>query len=591
MEIEAPVSDEARAPAVPAARARTAGVPSILYRYREWALVLALTSAGAFVRLWHLTTLPNGFHNDEGNVFLDAQQILHHGWIGVYSGRANGYPIAANYWIAPFIKLIDNPVLAVRLPIALLGIACIPLMYLVARNAAGWRVATCAAILLAFSLWHLHLSRVGFPVMGWPLAELASLVCLHYGMKQQRWPWFVAAGLLIGVQAWIYNSAFLFVLAAGIYLGIWYVARNTVPAYQSLISFARRRTWHVGPLRELLLLLILLGSTLFAAAPLIRYQQAHRTQYDGHFKAVYIFDRPEYTGADLGEKLHVTEQRVQMFYRALTNTISPDGADGLGTTPPVGRLTMYLALFGAGLALWRARKPAFGIGLLVVPLLVISTALTVDGQYRRSFGLIPFIALFAALPLGLVWEWADRQRLILRGALVAAVALPLVFISYHNLSYYFRDYTHTNTARFVFFPEIKEASAYLDAHGHPYVYMYSDRATLGHEARQVLAPNIAGGEERSLQFTPPPYALRYDLAPAKTVDYPLTRPPDGAVFLFMGQYVNEAHNVQERYPGGTMSEVDSAQYHVVDYRAYYLPANLLDSYARRDGIVFHIPPK
>jgi hypothetical protein len=40
-----------------------------------------------------------------------------------------------------------------------------------------------------------------------------------------------------------------------------------------------------------------------------------------------------------------------------------------------------------------------------------------------------------------------------------------------------------------------------------------------------------------------------------------------------------------------MSEVDSADFHVVDFRAYYLPANLLDSYARQEGVVFVVPPQ
>jgi hypothetical protein len=252
---------------------------------------------------------------------------------------------------------------------------------------------------------------------------------------------------------------------------------------------------------------------------------------------------------------------------------------------------MYLALAGGVIGLFRVGKPVYAIGLMAVPLMFVSAALTLDGQYRRMFGVLPFMAIFAGTALGSVWEWADRRTWPVRGLGVALVVVVLGQFSYHNISYYFRDYTHTNTARFVFFPEMKEASAYLDAHGHPYVYMYSDRANLSHEARQVLAPNIAGGEERSTQFSAPGDAGRFDLTQSKTPHYPLTRQPDGAVFLFMGQYVNDAHNVQERYPGGTMSEVDSAEFHVVDFRAYYLPANLLDSYARQGGIVFVVPPQ
>ncbi|MHB8375446.1 MAG: ArnT family glycosyltransferase [Dehalococcoidia bacterium] len=590
MELDAPAAEPAPRNRA-AARTTTAAfrtAAGVVYRYRELTLVAALTAAGAFVRLWRLTTLPYGFHNDEGNVTLDAQRILHEGWIGAYSGRALGYPIAVDYFVAPFIKVFGATVLGVRLPIAVLGIACVPLVYGVARIAAGWRVAICATIMLAFSLWHLHLSRVGFPVMGWAVTELGSLLCLQIGLKRQRWPWFVGAGLLIGVGTWVYNSAFLYAVAVAIYLVGWYVARNFAEVRAAVTGVVRPRRLPVGPVRELLMLLILLASTALAAAPIVRYAMTSRQQYESHFKSASIFNRPPHNADSLPEKVRVTEHNVKRLFWALTSTARPDGADGLGSAPPVGALTMYAAIVGAAIALVRFRSPVFGIGLLVVPLLLISTAVTIDGQYRRTFGLMPFIAIFAGLALGTVWERADRYGGVLRVAGVGVVVVILAAVSYHNLSYYFRDYNNTSLARFVFYPEMREASEYLDAHGHPYVYMYSDRASLGHESRRVLAPNIAGGEDRSTEFAPGPYTLRYDLAPEARPAFPATRQPDGVVFLFLGKYVNDAEKVAQRYPGGIMSETDTPRLHVVDFRAYYLPANLLEYYARQEGVTIPV---
>lgn len=585
MDVEVTAVEE-RTAAPRDAAATWASLSAAIVRYREVAIILAVTGGAAFVRLWHLTTMPWGFHNDEGNVILDARDILAHGWIGPYSLRALGYPIAVNYYIAPFVQYIGDTVLSVRLPIAILGIISVPLIYGVGRMAAGWRTGACAAVLLAFSLWHMHLSRVGFPVMGWSVSEIGALLCLQLGLRRQRWPWFVGAGLLIGVGVWIYNSAFLFAVAAASYLIAWYVIRNA-----GTVRAALHRPFHlpVGATRELLLLLILLASTVFAASPIIHYAVDHRATYQGHFNSAYIFNRPEHKNDSLPEKVRVTEHNVKRLFWALTTTARADGADGLGTTPPVGTLTMGIAIIGAMLALFRLRDPALGIGLLLVPLLMVSTAMTLDGQYRRVFGLLPVIALFGGLALGTVWQWADTRGVVLRVFGVGLVAVILVTVSYHNISYYFRDYGDTSNARFVFFPEMREASEYLDAHGHPYVYFYNDRASLGHESRRVLAPDIAGGEERSTEFGPKGYTLRYDLKPEETPSFAAKREPDGAVFLFMGKYVKDADEVAHRYPGGQMSEVDTERLHVVDYRAYYLPPDLLELYTAREHV--EIPVK
>ena len=590
MDIDAPAAEEAprAGGSTQAASAAARAAAGLIYRYRELALVVALTGAGAFVRLWRLTTLPYGFHSDEGDGVLDIQRILHEGWIGAYSWRELGYAIAVDYFAAPFVKVFGATVLGARLPVAVLGIAAVPLVYGVTRIAAGWRAAVCATVVLAFMLWHMHLSRVGFPMTGWPFTELGSLLCLQVGLKRQRWPWFVGAGLLIGVGTWVYNAAFLYAVAVAIYLVVWYVGRNFASVRAAVVGAVRPRRLPVAPVRELLMLLILLASTALAAAPIVRYAMSSRQDYQSHFKSAYIFNQPQYKDAGLVEKVRVTEHNAKRLFWSLTSTARPDGVDGLGSTPPVGALTMYAAVVGAAIALFRFRNPAFGIGLIVVSLLMVSTAMTLDGQYRRSFGMAPFVAIFAGLALGTAWERADRYGGVLRVAGVGVVVTVLAVISYHNLSYYFRDYNNTSLERFVFYPEMREASAYLDAHGHPYVYMYSVRASLGLESRQVLAPRIAGGEDRSTQFNPSTYTLRYDLAPEPRPAFPATRQPDGAVFLFLESYVNDAEKVARLYPGGVMSEVTTPRLHEVDFRAYYLPADLLAKYSLRDGVTIPV---
>jgi hypothetical protein len=593
------------------------GLPVLLRAYWELVVVASLTGIGAFIRLWRLTSIPWGFHNDEGNVVLDAQRILHEGWIGPYSLLALGYPIAVNYYIAPFIKVFGATVFGVRFPIAVLGIISIPLCYYTIRLAAGWRAALCGTIIYSFSIWHVHLSRVGFPVMGWQVTELGSLLCIQLGIRTRK-PWyFLIAGLLIGVGTWVYNSAFLYAVAVAIWIGVWFVLANYRRVWQSMVTFRRDRSWDARPVRDVVLLLILLASTLLAAWPLVSYARDEKNHYTNHFKSVYIFSDERRDaclaappgGRDVNctntlasgitAKARVVRHNVLNLYHWLTDRSHADGADGLGVKPPVGKIAMYLAIVGAAIALFRIGNAAMGIGLLCVPLIFLSTSVTVDGQFRRSFGLLPFIALFGGLALGLIWEWADRNIVAVRITIVAFLALLLGTYGYQNLRFYFHTYPDSPSARFVFYPEMREASEYLDSVGHPYVYWYNERATLGHESRRVLAPNIAGGEERTA-ITGSPTMLasaRLGLAPTPTASFPPVRQPDGAVFVFFGSFNPLLDEVAQRYPAveglppPVISEFYSDQYRSYDYRAYYLPHELLDYYAQKEGITYIVRPK
>lgn len=580
---------------------RVAAWTGVLWRYREAALVIAITGFAAVLRLWDLTVLPFGFHNDEGNVTLDAQRVLDEGWIGPYSPRALGYPIAFNYFVAPFLAVFGWGVLAVRLPAAITGIAAIPLMYLVARNAAGWRAGLCAAVLLSVSLWHLQLSRVGYPVIAWPTAELAVILCLQYGLRTRRSGWFVAAGLVTGLSIWIYPSATAFVGGVAIAVGAWLALR----------LWSDRRVLGVPFARDAVLLVIFGLSTFLGAWPMIEYTRENPVS--DRFDSVYVFgdrrrenclpvapeqrdDKCRYavaTGFD--ERFDVLREKARNLYWSLTSEARVDAVDGVGSVPPVGRLAMYLALAGVAVAVARYRRMdiAVAIGLAAVPLIAGFTIITLDGQYRRSFGLVPFIALFGGMALASAWERLDARGRWAGVAAGAGVAAVLVFAGASSVRWYFDEYPHQPATRFTFFPEMRLASEYIDSLGHPYVYFYSDRASIGHESRQVLAPDIAGGEDRSEQFTRDvPKLARYDLAPQSNPAYPVTRQPDGAVFLLMNAYAIEERkeyaldDIQARYPGGQIRMVTNPEWNSVEYIAYYLPRDLLESYASKESVEF-----
>lgn len=576
------------------------GLSRILHRvfvegWEVW-LVLALTSFAGFIRFWRLPVLPYGFHGDEANVTRDVQQILRDGWIGPWSDLSAGYPIAVNYYMAPFVEVLGTSVFSVRLPIAVLGTISAPLAYMVIRNVAGWRAGIAGALLFTVSLWGLHLSRMAIPVTGWPAAEFGALLCIQLGIKSRRWWWFIGGGLCVGISLWIYNSTFIFAFAVGLYLAGWFAVEAFRHRDRALV-------------RDFMLLAIFLLATLFAGKPIIDYIRQPNSNYGNRFSQVYIFSDKKHDACiqvpperrDLNCRFAVAEsftdratvvrKNLHQFYTRLVITGAPDTIDGLGARPPLGKIMAYLAMVGAVVAVVRYRtKESVIIGLIAIPLLALATAFTLDGQYRRALGMLPFIALFAGIALGTLWEWAERQRWWLYAPALALIFGTVGYGSYQSLNFYFGAFQQDSNTRFVFSPEVRAAWEYLDTRSHPYVYYWYQRATLNYETRVVLAPNIAGGEDRSLQFTTEDKTqpVRYDLKPSVRPAQPLTREPDGAVFLFIGAYLNDIDKIMEKYPGGQLTQKYNDHWKVYDFRAYYLPKALFDEYLRKEGVEF--PP-
>ena len=97
------------------------------------ALLIALTAVAGVLRLVKLGDIPYGVHSDEAQVGTDAHRILSDGWIGVYTHAALGQPTGHAYLTTPSIWLLGNTAFALRLPLALVALAAVPLLYLLVR--------------------------------------------------------------------------------------------------------------------------------------------------------------------------------------------------------------------------------------------------------------------------------------------------------------------------------------------------------------------------------------------------------------------------------------------------------------------------
>lgn len=501
-------------------------------------ILLGLTVLAAVPRLVLLTDIPPGFHGDEAWTGIDARRVLDEGWIGPYVISALGQPAGPLYFAAPIVGLLGDSVFSVRLSMALLAIVTVPVAYLTFRVMFGRTLGTFAAILLALGLWHLHFSRIGFMVISWPLMELVTLLFLFLGIKTRRWLFFGLAGLAFGAGIYTYNAYPIFALPFGVFI-VWLALRYRG---RDLMRYGGQVT-------------LMAGLAIFAALPMILYATEPGRDLLIHHRGVSLLETEEWESGGLVDKGQLVFERTSDFFTSAFWDGRTDGADGSGEEAMVDRVTVVLLILGTAMFLRRWRQPAAVAVLLMVILLPAASIFSINAMFRRTLGIVPFLAVLAAAPLAFWWDQAKTFKLPWRNASYAAIAIVVALIGYLNLSFYFNEFPDTENTRFTFVEELADASQYLsDLPGDPYVYFYSGRWSFNYETRRYLASNREG-EDRSEEHG------TFSLEPDRGGD---------VVYVFLAPYLEQADEVERRFPGGTRFDSVEGDGRVL-FRAYFLP--------------------
>jgi 4-amino-4-deoxy-L-arabinose transferase-like glycosyltransferase len=513
------------------------------------AIVLSLTALAAVLRLWDIGSVPLGLHGDEAWTGIDARRVLREGWIGPYVISALGQPTGPLYFTALLFKFFPETTTTIRVSMALFGIATIPLAYLAFREMFDRTVALLAALLLCVMTWHLQLTRTGFMIGSWPFMEMLVLWALFAGLRRRSVPLLALAGVLTGLGVYSYNAYPLFV---------------PVVAAALLWEIARTRT------RRERMALVAGGGALAIAAivvvlPMLSYIHDHGETYRLHQRVVGVTNSAAWKDAGAGAKADILADRLHEWGAALARGDRPDQGDGLAAPghPVVGATIIALALVGLAMAVWRWRRTAHAAVLVAVLLLPFGALLSVgDGLFRRSFGLAPFIAVLAAMPLAWMLERANVRGEAVRLIGYAAVCGIIGGVGAVNVYRYFGPNQDTAVMR-ITYPYQEDAASHYIASLPPrtFVYFYSDWWSFYYETRRFIAPDAVGAD-RSHEF---------GNAPA---DQPLEFGADrtrNVAYVFLGAYINDAAEAQDLYPGGRASEGRRGS--EVTFRAYFLPAS------------------
>jgi len=416
-----PITRPTHRPHAQSSECRLQGVGEARRRLGAWAPLLAILVLAATLRLWALGGGPDPFDVDEGYAGVDALRVLA-GHPTLYFAANNGAEPLYVYLAALSTALLGPSAFALRLPAALAGVACVLATFLLvravfraeaasapARTADG--LALLAALLQAVSLWHLHLSRDASRVGLLPLLGTAAFYCLwrgihdatgpppplcHPRLPARYWAWLAAAGACFGLALYTYLPARLLPLVAVILIAHVAVARR---------GWLRAR-WPG--------LLGLVAAGALTAAPLAAYYASHWSAFVFRVDMVSLAN-PWVNEGDpwglLGRNLLGT---VWMF----TGRGDPDPQYNVAAQPVFPPALAGLFAIGLALAVARARRPAYGLWLTWLVVMLLPGVLSASSpHFARQAGIMPAVYVFPALALWAAWRWARG-----RGATVGLIA-------------------------------------------------------------------------------------------------------------------------------------------------------------------------
>jgi uncharacterized membrane protein len=486
-------------------------------------LVLLVTGIALALRLVNLTSIPTGLHGDEAIVGMEGQRVLREILIDPYSPSALGQPTAPFYLAALTVWIWDNTVLAVRLSAVIFGTLAIPALFLVVRQFLGTPTAAFSASLLAVMGWHIHYSRIAFPLPAWPLWVILTVGALVYAAQSKSLLWWGVAGFMAGSGVYIYNAHPLMFGILGLFAFGWLVLQHR----QNLT-----RAVHYG--------LVFAGAALLSLIPMLWFVvnntrlywnsvNRHSIQDTDHWQALQ--GPPEQVRYMLTEYWH--------FWWRLAFSPSVDYVDASGITEVVPPLLLLIAAAGLVIALIRRREPLVWLGAMIVLLMPFATVLTDQGAMRRTLVIAPFLAMFGAIGIieTIRYLHARATPAVWRIGITVIAVITLAGIG-TDLRNYYVVHGDSPTQHWVFAEDFYEASMFIQGLSkEQYVYFMSERWSFDYEPRRFLAPD-ARGEDRSDEFGQ--FGLDVD------------RANGDPVFVLVGAYRSEIVALQEWYPDGEM---------------------------------------
>lgn len=206
---------------------RTKYIDANLMRKREWLVFSIILTLGIFLRFYKFDSIPFGLNHDSGLfglVAIDLWQRLpsytpfYAGWVG---------ETMYHYILGIYFFLFGISPTTLKFASLSIGIALLPVFYLLAKKLQGSFVALGSLFFLAISGWHIIMSKAGWSVILVPVFQCISFILFYDALKKGKTYIWILAGSMIGLTLYTYGASRITPLIATI-LSIGWIFANKV---------------------------------------------------------------------------------------------------------------------------------------------------------------------------------------------------------------------------------------------------------------------------------------------------------------------------------------------------------------------------
>lgn len=486
-------------------------------------IVLLLFIAALLLRGVATAQLPAPFSGDEGSTGLHAILFLEDQANNLFTIGWFSFPSLFFALLSGSVALLGQTVEAVRLFSALGGALAVVATYCLGRVMFDRLTAVVAAVFLAASHYHIHMSRVGLNNIWDSFFVAGALAGLWYGWRYNRRPGFVLCGLALGLGQYFYVTMRILPV---LFL-LWAVC-----------AFCRQRALFRQRLPGLILAAFI---AVIIFLPLGTYFLTHPDEFKAPLNRVTVVgDRLEQMAVDG----HLSEAEViirQMALAALGFTHEPLKLLYNPGSPLL--LPGAAALFLLGI-LWGILKFDLRYWLLFLPLIsvVITSGLSQDPPASQRFMLaIPIVTLFMAVPIGQAWRWLQAMWPGYKPVVTGVTAVGVALIVLLDINFYFFDvydtyvYGGQNTVVATEIGHFLQAQS--PAEQDVYFYGFPRMGYFSLATIPYLAPQKNGIDITEPLGAPPVYPLEGD-----------------TLFIFLPERLSELEFVRRAFPDGRYQE-------------------------------------
>lgn len=173
--------------------------------WRNRLVILGLLVLGTALRLVAFGQIPPGLYHDEAQHGIDALRVLS-GGLAIFFEANNGREPLFIYWVSAAVAVLGRTPWAIRLPAAFAGVLTLAATYDLGRVLISRRFGRWSLAVLTVTLWHVHLSRVGYRAVLLPLFTALFLAQAVRGLQTRRLGHWAAAGLWYGLSWYTYSA-------------------------------------------------------------------------------------------------------------------------------------------------------------------------------------------------------------------------------------------------------------------------------------------------------------------------------------------------------------------------------------------------